>query len=358
MKRSVGLALAILALAVGWTHHGRRDKAPLGPLRVINGSMSGFALNGRRIAWEGGNVFVADLDSDRRVAVAKGDGNAPVAMALSGSTVLWFDITGGNLRKDTLLTASPGKPRKTLDSWFEDTEASVPVGKLFGGVTGTGRTLAFALYTLSPPGGDPQVCYERPCRRRVSGGGTFIVTSGSLVLQRALPPAQAVAATDQALAAAVLRKGAVYTGRAQLVVKDLSSGNRRAIGAPASILAVGLDRGHVAALIGPQEGSPRVLRVWNIRTGKLVRGFHVPEIERVVAMAGSRAVLRFGATIFTLDIRTGRRRVISRYPRTGYPTRYGPWVSRGRVWWVDSYDQGVPKARSLIRSAPLPGPAG
>jgi hypothetical protein len=357
MKSSAALALTVLALAVGWTHHGRADRAPKAPLRVVSGPTSGFAVNGRRIAWEGGGrVVVADLDSGRRVAVTKGQGNPPVKMALSDSTVLWLDITGGNVRLDTLKTASPGRRRKILANWFEDTEASEPVGRLFGGVTGKGRTLAFAIYRLSPPGGNPASCYERPCRRRVSGGGTFTVTPGSLALQRVLPPAQAVAASDHALAAAVLRKGALYRGKAQLVVKDLSSGIRRAIGAPASILAVGLDRVHVAALIGPEHGSPTMLRVWNVGTGRLVRSFSVRLVDRVVAVGGPHVVLFGGGTFFTLNIHNGHRQVISRYPRTGHPMRHGPWVSGGRVWWVDSYDQGRPNSRSVVRSAALPGP--
>ncbi|HET7856860.1 MAG TPA: hypothetical protein VFL41_10430 [Gaiellaceae bacterium] len=311
-------------------------------------------MSGRRIAWEGaGQVVVADLDSGRRVAVAKGAGNSPVAMALSGSTVLWFDITGGNVREDTLVTASPGRRRKILANWYEDTEASAPVGPLFGGVTGKGRTLAFALYRLSPPGGNPAACYERPCPRRVSGGGTFTVTPGSLALHRVLPPAQAVAATDHALAAAVLRKGAVYTGKAQLVVKDLSNGTRRAIGAPASILAVGLDRNRVAALIGSEHGYASLLRVWNVATGRLVRSFHVEEVRPVLVLAGSHAVLTYGGSFFTLNIRTGHRRLF-----TPEYVHYGPWVTGGRLLWVETRDEGTPTGRSLIRSAPLPGPTG
>jgi hypothetical protein len=139
MKYFAGLALTVLSLAVGFPQHGRAEKAPDGPLRVISGLMSGFALNGRRVAWEGaGQVVVADVDSGRRVAVAKGHGDSPVAMALSGSTVLWFDITGGTVRLDSLKTASPGGRGKILSNWFEDTQASVPVGRLFGGVTGEG----------------------------------------------------------------------------------------------------------------------------------------------------------------------------------------------------------------------------
>jgi hypothetical protein len=351
MTRSVGLALAFAALVTGCSHRGGADKASTGPLQVISGSMSGFGLNGRRIAWEGaGRVVVADLDSGRRVRVAEAEGSFPVAMALSGSSVVWFDVTGGLAREDTLFTASPRSHRKTLANWYEETSASVPIGPLFGGVAGQGGTLAFALYKLSPPGGNANACYEKPCRRRVAGGGVFRITPGTLTVRRVLPPAQAIAATNQAIAAAVLRQGSLYTGNAQVVVKDLSNGTRRSIGQPASVLAVGLDRSHVAALIGPENGWPRLLRVWNVGTGRLVRNVRVPGVERVVILAGSHAVLRLGRTIFTLNLRTGRKHMLSE--------GYGPWVSDGRVLWIETYDQGRPKARFVIRSAPLPGAAG
>lgn len=351
MTRSVGLALAVVTIVTGCIRHGGADQSSTGPIRVIRGSMSGFSVNGRRIAWEGaGQVFVADLDSGKRRAVAEGKGEYLVPMALSGSSVVWFDVAGGNVREDTLFMASPGGHRKVLAEWYEDTSASAPIGPLFGGVAGQGRMLAFALYKLSPPGGNLNACYEKPCRRRVAGGGVFRITPGSLAVRRVLPPAQAIAATDRAIAAAVVRPGRIYTGKAQIVVKDLSNGTRRSIGEPASVLALGLDHAHVAALIGAERGSPRLLRIWNVATRRLVRSFRVPEVERVVILAGSHAVLRLGRTILTLNLRTGRQHVLAE--------GYGPWVSDRRALWVESYDQGSPKARWAIRSAPLPGPAG
>jgi hypothetical protein len=133
------------------------------------------------------------------------------------------------------------------------------------------------------------------------------------------------------------------------VVKDLSNGTRRAIGAPASIRAVAIDRNRVAALIGPENGSPNLLRVWNVATGRPVGTFHVDQVRPVLALAGWHAILSYGAQGFSLDIRTGRRQVLKPLGT--------PWVSGGRVLWVESYDQGLP-TRWVIRSAPLPGPAG
>jgi hypothetical protein len=312
---------------------------------------TGFALNGNRTAWVGTRVVVADLNLRRRVDLGPGSGNPPAPVAVSGSTVLWLDNEGGNSQKNTVFVVSPGRMRRRLARWFPETEA--PLGTFFGGVAGRGTTLVLGLYELA---GNAQACYQGTCRRRVSGGGTLLVTPGSLAVRLALPPSRAVAASNGSIAAAVLRLGSRYTGKAQIVVANLSNGAERSIGRLASVLALGLDRVHVAALIGPYEGSPTTLRVWSVTTGKLVRSFRVPQVERAVGIAGSQAVLRLGPTIFTLDTRNGHRHVIARYPPTGYPTRYGPWVSRGRVWWVDSYDQGRPAARSVIRSAPLPGP--
>lgn len=350
---AVALWLVVATLAVGCTDRGRADvsSGDARPLRSVAGSTSGFGLNGTRIAWVGTRAIVAELDSGRRVDLGPGGGSSPAPVAVSGSTVLWLDNEGGTSQGNTVFAASPGRGARRLARWLPETEA--PLGTFFGGVAGEGRTLVVGLYKLS---GHAEACYEGRCRRRVSGGGTLVVTPGSLDVQRVLPPSKAVAASKGSVAAAVLRPRRAYTGKAQIVVANLSNGARRAIGRPASVLALGLDRSHVAALIGPEEGSPTILRVWNVRTGKLVRALRVPEVQRVAVMAGSHVVLRFGATIFTRNIRTGRRRVISRYPRTGYPTRYGPWVSGGRAWWVDSYYGGLPKARSLIRSAPLPGP--
>jgi len=344
------VALALLAVAIGCTDHDRGK--PAGPLRVVNGSTTGFGLNGRRIAWEeaGGRIVVADLDSGRRVSVAKGGGESRMDMALAGSTVLWLDISGGNVREDALITASPGGHRKVLAKWYEETSASAPIGTLFGGVAGKGGMLAFGLYRLSPQGRNADACYDKPCRRHVSGGGTFTVTPGSLTLHRVLPPAQAVAAGDHLLAAAVLRKGALYSGKAQLVVKDLWTGRRRAIGARASIQAVALDRNRVGALIQGEDGFVHLLRVWDVTTGKLVRSVHVDRPRPVLSLSGSIAVLGSGP-FFTVNVRTGRRHAF-------VGGGYGPWVTRGRLLWVETRDDGEPTARSVIRSAPLPGAAG
>jgi len=352
---AVALVPAVAMLAVGCTQRDRASpvKAQQEPRRSVSGLQTGFGLNGNRIAWVGTRVVVADLDSGRRVDLGPGGGNAPAPVALSGSTVLWLDNDGGLSQKNTVFVASPGRGPRRLARWLPETEA--PLGTFFGGVAGEGNTLVLGLYKLS---GDANACYEGTCRRRVSGGGTLLITPGSLGVQRVLPPSTAVAASNASIAAAVLKVRSVYTGNAQIVVENLSEGSRRPIGRPASVLALGLDRVHVAALVGPEQGSATSLRVWNVATGRLVRSFLVPAVDRVVAMAGSHAVLRLGGTILTLDLRTGRRRVISPHRLSGYPAKYGPWVSRGRVWWVESYDQGRPKARSLIRSAPLVGPAG
>src|SRR5947209_3100325 len=95
---TLGVVLAVVILAAGCSHHHRAGSpvVPGKPLRSIAGSgPSGFGLNGRRIAWVGRRVVVADLDSGRQIDIVPGGGNAPAAVALSGSTVLWLDNSGG-----------------------------------------------------------------------------------------------------------------------------------------------------------------------------------------------------------------------------------------------------------------------
>jgi hypothetical protein len=347
-----GFALALL-LPVAVLAGAGSSSGGAGKLRVVGGLASGFGLNRNRIAWVGTRAVVADLDTGRRVDLGRAGGNPPAPVAVSGSTVLWLDSEGGLSRSNTVFAVSPGRGARRLARWLPETEA--PLGTFFGGVAAGRKTLVLGLYRLA---GNADACYQGPCRRLVSGGGTLLVAPGSLAVRRALPPSKAVAADNDSIAAAVLHLGSKYTGKAQIVVENLSSGSRRSIGRLASVLALGLDRVHVAALIGPADGSPTTLRVWNLSTAELVRSFHVPRVERAVAITGSQVVLRLGPTIFVLDMRTGHRHVIASYPQTGYPTRYGPWLSRGRVWWVDSYDQGRPQARSILRSEPLPGPRG
>ena len=274
-------------------------------------------------------------------------------MAVSGSTVLWLDRQGANSEVDTLWVASPEAGRKRLASWFPDKDSASLLGTFFGGVDARGKALVYAFYELAPVSRKPNACADTPCRRHVTGGGTFLVTPGSLAVRRILPPARAVAVGGNKVVAAVLARGGAYTGKAQIVVWNLLDGSRRMVGTPAPVQAVAVDGSRVAALVGPEDVAPTALRLWNLRAGSPVRTFRVPAVDRSLALAGAHAVLRIGGTILTLNLRSGRRHVVARY-RPNEDERYGPWISGRRVLWVEAYNLGETAPRLLLRSAPLP----
>jgi hypothetical protein len=349
MRRAAAISALVLATAGCWNGGPKtnpiRDRIPGAEMAT------GFAMNGRSIAWVNPDAVVADLETGKRKDLGPGSGGSATDVALAGTTMVWLDLEGGNDRQSTLYAAAPGLGRKRLAQWFPD-EYDARVQRSFGGIAGHGESLAYALWEDSPVG-NPDACIDDPpCTLRVVGGGTFLVSPESLAVHRVLPPARAVAVDDDKVAAAVFRTGTVDTGVAQIVVRKLSGGFRRKIGQPARVHALALDGNRVAALIGPDRvrAKPFRLRVWNIADGSLVRALRVPEGASALSLAGSQAVL-LGGEFFTVDIRSGRRHVLSHRNENG---RYGPWVSGGRVWWVESYAPGTPRARTLLRSARLP----
>ena len=350
MRPVVALSALVLA-AAGCSHGGSKTKAIHDRIPGAQ-SATGFAMNGRRIAWVGPDAVVADLDTGKRWNLGPGTGGPAREVALSGTTVLWLDLEGGNLREYTLHAAST-TARKRLAKWFD--YGNAPRQPFFGGVSGSGESLAFALWTDAPVG-NPDDCIDEPqgCTLRVVGGGTFLVSPGSLALRRVLPPARAVAVHGKKVAAAIFRTGTVDTGTAQIVVRTLPGRSRQEIGKPARVWALALDGDRVAALIAPDNSrGPSSLRVWDLADGQLVSALRVPEGATVLALAGSQAVLRGGGEISNVDLRSGRRRVVSR-SRKNEMASHGPWISGGRVWWVEMFASGTPRGRALLRSAPLP----
>jgi hypothetical protein len=329
---------------------------PSGTLLHLKSAPMGIGANGARIAWVYPRVVVADLDSGRKTAVAAGSGNPPVPVAVSGSTVLWLDDEGGNEHVETIWAAAPGRLPKRLAHWTVDNVDLPSLGYQFGGIAGKGRRLAYALYLLSPVSREPGACSgnSKPCRARIAGGGTFLVEPGSLSVRRVLPPARAVAVDGARVAAAVFKPGALYSGRAQVVVEDLADGSVRKIGRPASVQALTLAGEHVAALIG---ANPPRLRVWSLSTGAPLTTLPFPRSCPLVygavahlALTADSAVFWCDRKIVAADLRTGRRRVVAR----GW-LDFGPWVWGRRVVWAVVHRTGTPAASSsLVRSAPLP----
>ena len=132
----------------------------------------------------------------------------------------------GMSRKARLHAATPGR-RKRLARWFEPAVefADGP----FGGVAASGRNLVYSLILARYD--DPDACIDKgACRAHVRGGGTMLLAPGSLKERRILSPASAVAVDGDLVAAAIVRPGSLYTGRAQIVVLNLATGALRFVG--------------------------------------------------------------------------------------------------------------------------------
>jgi hypothetical protein len=180
----------------------------------------------------------------------------------------------------------------------------------------------------------------------VRGGGTILVSPQSLATRRILPPARAVAVDGDRVAAAIVRRGALYTGKGQVVVLNLATGARRSVGAPTSSDQLALGRNLVVGIT--HRTAQTVVQVWNIRTGSLTTTFRFRRFTILgsATVSATRLLARDWRAVFAVDLRDGRRRVISRL--NGVDALFGPWVWRQRVYWLEKHD-----GFSQLRSAPL-----
>ena len=277
------------------------------------------------------------------------EGEPPVAVA--GSSVLWLQAVGGNSVIDTLRVTAPGHQSR-FESWGDD-DYFLGSGPRLGGMASDGTKLVYSLYVLTSLERKSDACYERGiCHWKVTGGSTFLVKPGSLSRRRILPPATAVAIHGTTVAAAVLTPGSRYTGKAQIVLLDISDGSRRALGKPADVAQLLLDGDRLAAVIAHRTGPS--LRVWNLKSGRLISAVRLPPSTKLkhFALAGRRIVLQAFPGfqgILSVDIHTGKAKVVERSRSNGV---YGPWLWRSRVVWVEqTYGR---HAGSVVRSAALP----
>jgi hypothetical protein len=345
---------AVVVAAGGGANADGNGVVPSRTLLRLHATPTGMGANGSRIALVGPHVVVADLASGKTTTIAAGTGNPPAPVAVSASTVLWLDEEGGNEREDTLRVAAPGGRAKRLAQWTVDNVDVPSLGYHLGGLAGTGPRLAYALYVLSAVHRRPGECSgdDPPCRVKVTGGGTFLVTPGSLGVRKVLPPARAVAVDATRVAAAVLQLGAGYSGPAQVVVADLVHGSIRKVGKPAAVRALALAGDRVAAVVG---ASPARVRVWSVKTGAPVTTLRLaPSCPLVygavprLALTPDSAVFSCARTIVAFDLRGGRRRVIAR----GW-VDFGPWIWRRSVVWAVVHRPGTARGSSIVRAVPL-----
>jgi hypothetical protein len=346
------LVLAAIAIGVGSDSARTEGPAPAKTLLQLRSMPAAFGSNGGKLAWIGDRVVVADMDSGKRIVLGRGGDGTELPVAVAGSTVLWLETVGGNVRIDALRAAAPGRQRR-FGSWGDD-DYYLGSGPRLGGLASDGKTLAYAIYRLTSLEQKSDACYERGiCHWKVTGGGTFVVSPGSLARRRILRPATAVAVEGGIAAAATLKPGARYTGRAQIVLVNLTNGSRRLIGSPLPVVQLTFHGDRLAALITGRRG-PSV-RVWNLRTRELVSTRRLPRDIKIDQFGLARGKLVFLAfipgheVVMSVDVRTGRRETIAQVRSN---PASGPWIWHGRVIWVER--PYAPHPHALVRSARLP----
>ena len=303
-----------------------------------------FGLNRSQFAWVGGRVVVADLASGKRTPLARGRTDHETPAGVAGSTVVWLETVGGNDVIDTLRAASPGHHVR-FGRWGDD-DYYLGSGPLFGGVAADGSRLVYGLYALTSLERKSDRCYSQGvCHWRVTGGGTFLVSPGSLERRRILPPSTAVAVEGETVAAATLTRGKRYRGTGQILALNLADGSQRRIGKPLNVTQLVLHGDRLAAISAHGLGAPTV-HVLSLETGAEIRTLRLPPTTKLshFAWAHRRLVFQSSSSIMAIDLRSGRRQVVARIDSN---SSYGPWVWRGRALWVEQ------DRDTLLKSVPL-----
>ena len=335
-------ALALLAVVVG----GWSSGAGTGPRTLLKiDSGIAFGLNGSRFAWVGDRVVVADLASGKRSALARGQTDFEEPLGVTGSTVVWLEMVGGNVKIDTLRAAAPGHQVR-FGRWDDD-DWYLGSGPRFGGIAGDRTTLVYGLYALTSLEQRSDRCYSQGvCHWKVTGGGTFLVRPGSLERRRILPPSTAVAVEGKTVAAATLARGRRFKRKEQIVLLNLANGARRRVGRPLNIQQLVLHGDRVAAISAHGLGAPSV-HVLSLETGAEIRTLRLPPATKLSHFAWAQGKLVFRgsfSSIMAIDLRSGRKHVVARIDAGSI---YGPWVWREQVLWVE---QG---RETSLKSAPL-----
>jgi hypothetical protein len=352
LRRRRGIsAIAIVALAAagftGCAGHGRQSGEARGSSRLVlrlRANPVAAAQNGPFFAFvpkaaTPEPVLVVDLRNGHRIRVARTRAEYEWPAAVAGSTVVWLEDVGANEQTFTLRAAAPSRRRRLArwipaDQWTPDAP--------FGGVAAGGKHLVYSLFFARYL--DRDACIDTgACRAYVRGGGTMLVSQQSLATRRILPPARAVAVDGDRVAAAVVRRGALYTGKGEIVVLNLATGARRSLGAPTSSDQLALGRNVVVGIT--HRTAQTLVHVWKIRTGSLVKTFRFRRFTILgsATVFAERLLARDTDAVFAVDLRDGRRHVISRLNGVD---AFGPWVWRQRVYWLEKSD-----GSSQLRSA-------
>ncbi len=350
-----------IGLAVGGAAASRSTVLP-GTLAYADGPIEAFAQDATSLAWVTDRqclqvVRVRDLAR----GVQKGLGTAgegdcryrhDTTLALAGTRALWTHRESGNENYVYGETAALGAGKARIVAQPVWDMSRWGIGDHFGGSTGRGKALVFALVRVSVKG--PTDCdVNDTCIPYVSGGGLRRIVGNGSVKVPGAPPAVAVDTDGTRVALLPAGVGGPIP--------------RAAVGAKVELRNV--KTGKLLAMLVPGAGTVRALAVGGRIVYALVIHAGTPRLERFAAGGRLLSTVRLPAgTASELDasadyvvFRTGKV-VRALREREGAPitvvtaaksTPIGLSISSKRVAWAENVSVGG-KLRGRIQALALP----
>jgi hypothetical protein len=327
-----------------------------------SGTISAFAQDGPLIAWFAPNrkscntVHVRSLANGlhaelprqagaRNVTCRWAVGLSPVALAVAGKTsdVLWTLHANSPLEFDYLVGAGAGDERERRFQELAHTDRGA--GLWFGGVTGSGTTLAYGVTSVDYEDEAGCLAGTASCAMKIAGGGVYRVIGRQA--PKRIPgtsPAVAVAASNGRIAyietGAITKDGRPIAGTdATIEVVDASSGRVistiRPQGTPVAIAL----SAHVLATLEQTKLGLR-LAWYAPSSGSRTATGSVPvaaATSPALAVSDQLVVFHVGRSIRAVEIGTGGVKTLV----TAAAPPIGLSIEGGRVAWAENRKHGA-----------------
>jgi len=294
-----------------------------------HGRVAAVAQDGRLLAWlaaDGSGCNVVDVLGVRGATMHAplpaadsmtchwdvSDGNPKLAVATGASAVLWTLHQGGGTTVDYVMTAPLNGPESRVDRLAH---ASDGTGLWLGGVAGAGTTLAYSAADVEYA--NQLGCLSGgSCKRRIAGGGVYVVSGGE---ERVLPgsrPALGLAASSGRIAyiqaAAAPAGPPVANARLPLQVVSATGGSAVCSAQPHGVpLAIALAPDVLAVLA--RSGKSDRVSWYDASSCAALGSTTVPEGAAPGLVANDHlAVFRVGRTLRGISLRTGKVRTLAR----------------------------------------------
>ncbi|HEY8316029.1 MAG TPA: hypothetical protein VIG35_04120 [Gaiellaceae bacterium] len=334
-----------------------------------SGTISAFAQDGSLIAWftpgskSCNSVHVWSLVNPLRVALPSQQtgthnvtcqwavGGTPVALAIASETsnVLWTLHESSPLPFDYLVGAGAAQKDQREHRFQQLAHTNRGAGLWFGGVTGDGTTLAYAVTSVDYADEAGCLAGTDTCDLKIAGGGVFRIVGGDRFKQIPETTAAVGIAASAGRVAYIEAGGITKRGRPTAgpdpaidVIDSVSGQIVSSIRPPGTPLAVALAP-HVLATL---ERTPLGLRLawYGPTTGKPLGSVPIAAATNPeLSVTDSLAVFRVGRSIRAVELASRRVRTLIK----AAATPVGLSIEGTRVAWAENLKHGA-RIRALF----------